>query len=270
MPIFQQKSERIIFIALLLEYVWICLSGGGFSSLANAPLFSIGVDPFFAFFYYLQIPQFILRHSFVCISLDLIIIALCLFVLFLKRFQIFILSFLLLILCIHYITLTGYIGHRNFQSGYVWICLPFLFSKEKNRNLIWEFLRYYIIFFYTSASFLKVYYGGIFDSNYVQHILSSQLLPYYAEGNHSWVTSINSYLIKHKGFAHFLYVGGWLIELLPVIGFFTKKYDWILFSLLLLFHFINWIIMDIAPIGQITLLLSFILLKWNEHSNKID
>ena len=36
-----------------------------------------------------------------------------------------------------------------------------------------------------------------------------------------------------------------------IIGFVTKKYDRLLAILLLGFHFMSWLIMDIAPFGQV-------------------
>ena len=47
----------------------------------------------------------------------------------------------------YYATLTACLGHRNFQSGMVFVFIPFLFRLKDNRYLAWEAVRYFILFF---------------------------------------------------------------------------------------------------------------------------
>ena len=54
------------------------------------------------------------------------------------------------------------------------------------------------------------------------------------------------------------------IETFFIVGFFTNKLNYILGVLLLILHFSNWIVMDIAPIGQLAVI--FFFLKYKDYT----
>jgi hypothetical protein len=155
------------------------------------------------------------------------------------------------LLLILYVTITGYLAHRNFQAGYVWFFFPFLFAKPVNRNFAFEATRYFLLFFYVSAAILKLSNNLSFSPAHFSDFLVNQFSPYFLESNTGWRTDLNLFLIQHKSFSGFLYVCSIVIELLALIGFFTKRYDRWIAIMLYAFHFTNWIIMDIAPVGQL-------------------
>lgn len=51
------------------------------------------------------------------------------------------------LLMLYYVTLTGNLGHINYQSGFVWVLMPLMFKSEKNKMLAFESLRFWILFF---------------------------------------------------------------------------------------------------------------------------
>ena len=87
--------------------------------------------------------------------------------------------------------------------------------------------------------------------------LEQQFIPYFLENNLSWRTTINLFLVNNWNTAYFLYCFAVVMECFFVIGFFTKKWDYILGILLILFHFSNWVLMDIAPIGHLSVVFFF-------------
>jgi hypothetical protein len=64
-----------------------------------------------------------------------------------------------------------------------------------------------------------------------------------------------------------MFWGAMLFEGFALIGFFTKKFDMLIGIILISFHFFNWAVMDIAPIGQLSLLclLFFRERLWNKN-----
>jgi hypothetical protein len=158
---------------------------------------------------------------------------------------------LLILLFIFYSIFTAHLGHRNYQSGYLFVLFPFIFRKLKNKQIVFEFTRYFLLFFYVSAALFK-FKGGLFlQPDHLSHAVSNQFTPYFLEQSYSLRTSFNLFLVTHYNFAQFLYLSAAIFEFVMIIGFFTKRYDHYLAIAILIFHFSNWFIMDIAPIGQI-------------------
>jgi hypothetical protein len=255
---------RIIFCIVLVEFLIIIFSGVSLSSLHGNPFFNIGVDPFYWLFFLLKIPQFIVAHQWIGIIIDsLLLLGLILFIKAPGNNKLALFLFLLM-LCF-YITLTGYLTHRNYQFGFVLVFFPFAFRNVTSKMLAYEALRYFLLFFYFSSALFKITGGNFFDENILSTFLKGQFAPYYLEGNTGWRTDLNGYLVDHSSVSYFLFVVGVLIELSAVLGFFTKKFDTKIAVLLILFHSANWILMDIAPIGQVGFIsLLFLSTHFNE------
>ncbi len=241
---------RILISILFIEYLIIFFSGISFTRLSGYSLFSIGVDPFFWLVYMAKIPQTILNNTWLAVLCDAgIIVAFMALIYDPLKNKIAVLLFCLLL--VFYMTYMGLIGTRNYMTGFFLVLVPFLFRATKNRQIAFETLRYFLLFFYMTAAIIKVQQSAVFGLHYFSNILINQLTPYFLEHNFSARTSVNIYLIGHPSVARILFLCGSVLEFIPFIGFFTKRYDAQLAILILLFHFTNWFIMDIAPIGQI-------------------
>lgn len=240
---------RALFCIVLFEFCLFIFSGVSFSFLHNDSFFSIGADPFFLLLYATKLPQFILSHYWFAFALDALIILL--FIFFIRDpFNDKIAIGLLLLLLLFYITLTGYLTHRNYQVGFFMVFIPFIFKKEISKQFAFEAIRYFILFFYFSAAVLKLSNSSLFQADHFSKMLTAQFAPYFLEGNTGFRTSLNLYLIQHSHIAYILYLGSFFIELSMIMGFFTKRFDKWLATALLLFHFTTWLVMDIAPFGQ--------------------
>ncbi|CAN5724219.1 hypothetical protein BH11BAC4_BH11BAC4_23140 [soil metagenome] len=241
---------RVLFCVVLLEWLLFIFSGVSFSFLHGNQFFSLEVDPVSWFFYLLHIPQFIITHQWISVSLDILIVLLLL--LFIRNpfiNQIAILLFILLL--IFYITLMSHLIHRNYQFGFFLVFIPFFFHKEINRKYAFTATRYFLLFFYVSAAFLKLTNGALSDPAHFSHLASGQFTPYFLEGNTGLRTSVNLYLVSHHAFGYMLFIISVILEFVTVVGFFSRRFDKWIALFLLLFHFANWFLMDIAPIGQI-------------------
>ena len=251
---------RILFRIVLFEYGLFIFSGASFSFLHGNNFFSIEADPAFWAVYLLKIPQFITGHQWIGILLDTSIIFLLLF--FLKDpFNNRLAILLFLLLFVFYTTFMGCLAHRNYQSGIFMVFIPFLFKSEKNKIFAFEATRYFLLFFYVSAAFLKLYNHSLVSEVHFSHLLSGQFTPYYLEANTGLRTNANLYLINHPAVSYILYLASFIAELIAIIGFFTKRFDKWIALVLLVFHFSNWFIMDIAPFGQVAFICLLFLSK---------
>jgi hypothetical protein len=244
-----------LILLVFLELLVFLISGVGYTSISNAPYFNIGVDPLYWIFYGLSIPQTIMKYPTLAITFDFLTIGFLLLA-FLKFNEKWI-RITVLLLLLYYVTLSGYLGHRNYQSGFVWVLMPLMFKTEKNKILAFEMLRYWLLFFYLSSAFFKISGNGIVHFNHLTSIFEHQFSPYYMEQNFGFRTQINSYLINHSLVAHLLFVFATGFEFFAIFGFFTKKLDKLIGALLIIFHLFNWLLMDIAPLGQLSILSIF-------------
>ena len=244
------RHYRIIVAILLTEICLYFISGIHLVSLQGNTFISFEQDPLLWFVYFTGVPQFILGNSLLCYVINSSILLL-LIILILNPLNRWVALVLAILLLIFYSIFTAHLGHRNYQSGYLFVLLPFLFAKRKNRQIVFEMTRYFLLFFYVSAAFFKIQSGSLFSGDHFSHAVINQFTPYFLEQSFSVRTYFNLYLLTHPYFSQSIYVIAALCELLLIIGFFTKKFDRQLALLILIFHFVNWFIMDIAPIGQI-------------------
>jgi len=252
-----------LILLVFIEFLIFEISGVGYASISKAPYFNIGVDPLYWIFYGLYIPQTILKYPIIAIFLDFATIGFLL--LSLLNFNEKWIRVTVLLLLVYYVTLTGYLGHRNYQSGFVWVLVPLMFNSEKNKILAFELLRYWLLFFYTSSAIFKIFGDGVFDTNHFTTILTQQFLPYYIEQNMGVRTLINNHFINGKINTQLLFWGAIMLEGSTILGFFTKNYDKIIGVLLIVFHLFNWLLMDISPIGQLSILSIFFLKSFKKN-----
>jgi hypothetical protein len=244
------SADKVIILIAALEFFILFLSGVSFSGLAGANFFDFGVDIFFALVFTTGLPQLISDHLWLGILMDVTVFALMM-LLFKNPRNNKIAIALLLLSFVFYITLMGYLTNRNYHAGIFLVWVPFLFRNSVGRSLAYEATRYYLLFFYFSAAVLKFYHQTLSDVDSLSANLVNQFKPYFIEGNTGVRTDLNLYLINHPTLSYILLVGATLVELACILGFFTKKWDKWLAILLLGFHAVNWLIMDIAPIGQL-------------------
>lgn len=244
------KQYRIILVILLIEVSVYFFSGIQVASFVNNTFISFEQDPLLWVVYFTGIPNLILSSNFLSYSIDVCIVVFLLLLIWNPVNRLTALA-LFVSLFIFYFIFTGHLGHRNYQSGYLFVLLPLLFLQQKNRQITFELTRYFLLFFYVSAAFYKLKSGSLFYDQHFSHTIINQFTPYFLEHNYSLRTGFHTFLISHSNFSSMLYIGAALFEFAAVVGFFTKRYDTLLGILFLLFHFANWFIMDIAPIGQI-------------------
>ena len=139
-----------LILLVFLELLVFLISGVGYTSISNDPYFNIGVDPLYWIFYGLSIPQTIMKFPILAAAFDFATMGFLLLSIF--KFNEKWVRCTVFLLLLNYLTLTGYLGHRNFQSGFVWVLMPLMFKSEKNKMLAFEMLRYWILFFYASSS----------------------------------------------------------------------------------------------------------------------
>jgi hypothetical protein len=263
----QIMAIRFILIVTLIEFLIFIVSGVSLSYQYGNTFFSIGVDPAFWLFYLMKVPQTIALYKPLGMAIDACIVLLLVLLIYNpKKFRIAAILFILMLL--FYTTLTGFLSHRNYQTGFILVLIPFMF-REINQFFAYNAIRYFLLFYYLSSAVFKIS-NGLSNTESFSSVLVNQFSPYFLENNTGWRTDLNLYLIYNPGTSFFLYCSAIVLELSALIGFFTKKYDVVLCLLFLAFHVGNWVIMDIAPMGHISFVLLLLISKYYIAPNYLN
>lgn len=137
----------------------------------------------------------------------------------------------------------------------------FMFNNEKTFSFLVDALRYFFLYFITSAALWKFIQGGIFNMNEMSGVLLYQHNQQLTNSPGYWQTDFYYWLIQHPGVSWCLYAAATIIELSFIIGFFTKKYDRLLAWLFIVFLIADYFIMRIPYFEMLPFLLTIQLNK---------
>jgi hypothetical protein len=113
-------------------------------------------------------------------------------------------------------------------EGFIaWLLFPFLLmtSNLTSFYFVLQALRYFLLFFFTSAGIWKFVQGGILNVDQMSGILLYQHKEYLTSSPDFWYTTFTYWLIGHPHISYLLYAAATLLELSFITGFFTIKYD---------------------------------------------
>lgn len=150
----------------------------------------------------------------------------------------------------------------SIEGSIAWLLFPFLFiaADLKTFYFILQGLRFFFLYFFTSAVVWKLVQGGFFNMSQMSGILLFQHKEYLTSSPMTWYSIFIYWLIKHPFTSYCLYFIATVLEAVFVIGFFTRKYDSWLIAATVLFLFADYFFMripywEVAPF-IITLLFS--------------
>jgi hypothetical protein len=245
--------NRLIWLTVAIEWGLMMLSGLNLGNFYGAGFFEFGIDPVYWGFFLTGLPRLIQTQFGLGLALS-ILTGLSLIIGIFKPINRWnaILSFGLLLS--HYLMITAHMGHRNFQTGFFLILLPFFFKAE-SQKLAWEGMRYWILLFYASAGFYKILHFSDIPFNYLSDQIKQNWLMHRLENATDMRMIFIDRLIASPITTNFIFWTGCLLELFCLTGLFTHKLDRCIFLGLVVLHVGIWLLMDIGFIGQMAFLL---------------
>lgn len=191
-------------------------------------------------------PRFIIQHYSAALLVDTAVVLFTLLCFFSEKYRHLFAGLLILFFLAQRITIESYAcSHTKSMSALFIALLPFCFKREKNFYLTAEFSRYFLLYVLSVSAFYKLYNGAALQpQNFAvtlvnQHTDLATLHPAHI------CYQISSYLVSHPNIAGISYILLFLTQAAFFIGFFTKKYDRILFLLLVFFVIFTYLIMRI-------------------------
>lgn len=251
----QKATMMVIGVLLLLFYRF--MSNSLFSQMAQPPFLFTENELVYRLLQLLNIPQFIVGNSFFSALADLLLFLFP--ILFLLTQQLLHARFLTLLLLLYFFTFNMVTGHHyHGWIGAIWITIPFWTKNEQRFNFLWRGVRYYWLMIFASAALWKIMRGSAFYEPQLSNILLAQQADLLLQHASNWRAEIIHYLIQNQSVSHEVFLLNIMLQLSFLVGFFTAKYDRLLFVLTLLFVVSNYLVMGILSAELLVLNLVFL------------
>jgi hypothetical protein len=191
------------------------------------------------------LPKFVLYNELTStlFSYALIGFLMASFVLVEKRFLTVVAGVLLLLYQLLFNYKLGY--HTHHLYGLHFALLPFYFKKE-NFYLSANFARIMVCITYFFAGFFKLIGKGYLSLDSFSNTLQNQHSAYFYFHPDTLRSEFALYMINHTNVAWSFFFIAMLMQLGFILGLFSKRFDVFLCLFLLLFHIMDWFLMNLG------------------------
>jgi hypothetical protein len=261
------NSQRIILTRLVVGYMLIFLvlrlvENSTPSGLMSPPLFIVQMDISYWLYRLIHIGDFIIYNHAGAIGFDFLLFASgCLCFMFPLQIR-WVILFSILVF-IYILTLNGFgMHHAHAMTGMMIVLLPFWVIDNDKFYLLWQGIRYYTCFLYGMAFIWKTLIKDSFF-NWQQGIGSFKLnlVTYLYHNPHGLIAAFFRWCIREEWFLNAGNLLLMLIEASMLIGFFTKKWDRLLFWFPVFIHLTTYFFSDVLFFELLVLDFSFLSIK---------
>jgi hypothetical protein len=252
------KRLVLSFITLALLYFW--YSGMMLHHVYDSPFYYKGADITYWMFYWLQVPQLVLGSESAAWIFDLLLIlGFISSIAFIDKRGFTIISGILLIV---YQVLFNYkIGyHTHHLYGFQFALLPFYFSRG-TFGLATRFAGILACCSYAFAGFSKLYHKGWLVFNSFSDILQNQHAGYFYLQQEHWRSALGLWLIGHPLIGYLFFGGAMLLQLSFAIGILTVRWNVVFALFIVLFHLMDWWLMNLGVFMSMTVMAWLFLYK---------
>jgi hypothetical protein len=145
------------------------------------------------------------------------------------------------------LTYNSYSCHHNHSiAGIMILPYAFLAKDEKSFKLAWDGMRYFCLYVYADAFFVKTFIGQnlFYFPDGVEFIKTNQS-AFLLQNPDSALHRVYAFFITHPRLSYTGFVGMVLLQGCMLLGFFTKKWDKYLFFIPIVFHSITYFFVDV-------------------------
>ncbi len=160
---------------------------------------------------------------------------------------------------------------NSIEGHLAWLLFPFIFMFRDKETfaVLFEGLRYFFLFFFCSSGIWKVVQGGVFNPAQMSGVLLFQHDTMLVSSPLYWQSRLVVFLIQHQTTGYLLYCCAAALQLLFLIGFFTKKFDRWLAAGFVIFLLMDYLVMRISYIEVLPLLLTLtVSFKGNAYNDE--
>ena len=268
---FSQKQAnflcRLVFCVILADLVFAAFSNTLIHQLQAPVLKFPYLDPTFWLVHILKIPGFISSNFYVAWFWDIVLFASCTGVIIFPQKK-WLLAVFIVFYFVYYIIFNSYgLHHTHSLIPFLITPLAFLFTK-KSFSFAWQGLRYFLLFSYSAAFLWKFFRFSWLQSSQGILIVKKNLTPYLFFNPNTFMAEIYWWFLNHPFLTETIFLAGFILEGVFIIGFFTRKYDKALFIISLLLPLGFWFLAD--AVFYEMLVLSLTLLPVSTISKFVD
>ncbi|MEM7103118.1 MAG: hypothetical protein AAF502_08320 [Bacteroidota bacterium] len=208
--------------------------------LASPVLKFAWVDLAYWMVHLLRLPEMITGHLAVSIVFDLLLFTSAVLSAVFVNKRIFPIAFGVLF-ALYFLTYNSFSAHHTHcMAGILLVSIPFWFKSDKSFSFLWEGLRYFTLWIYFSAFLWKLFRGALFHLDQGYAVFLNETANYIVQAPDSFWGKTYSYFIANPDLATVFVAAGVIAQAAFIIGFFTRKLDWLWFILPILFHTISY------------------------------
>lgn len=252
--------KRFVFGTIFLALCYFWYSGMMLHHVWNSPFHYKGADLSYWIFHWLRIDRLVDLG----IGFNLAFSALLLgsflagFIFIHKRWIAIMAGVLLLIYQIQFNSKIGYHTHHLF--GFQFALLPFYFRENLSRQAL-GLARILCVLAYFFAGFFKLYQGAWLSYDSFAYVLENQHAAYLYFNPDGLRSRTVKFMIEHHGIGYVFFISAMLLQLSFILGLFTNKYNKFLALFIVLFHIMDWFLMNLGVFMGMTLMAWLLLYK---------
>jgi len=245
-------------IALALIYFW--YSGMMLHHVYDSPFQYKGSDITYWMFHWLRIPHLVLYNGLTAMVFDiLLILSFISSIAFIdKRGFTIVSGIFILVYQVLFNYKIGYPTHHLF--GFHFALLPFYFKKDLFQLSV-RFAGILSCLAYAFAGFSKLYHKGWMVYHSFSDILQSQHAAYFYFHPEALRTKFCLWMIEHPGMGFTFFLSAMILQLSFIAGLFTRRYNKLLALFIVLFHLMDWWLMNLGVFMGMTVMAWLFLYK---------
>ncbi len=228
------QFQHIYFLLAIFWYILMWYNSVLFSQLNDPPVSSMQNDLTYFLLYKIHFFDLIIHSDILSLVFDI--------TLFLSILSSFIFcaktifpKIFVVLYTYYFLTFFFYSGSHGSWVGILMTCWLFIAKTDIKFAIYFEVVRYYILFHFVSAGIYKVVHSGLYHLDSFAKTIFVQNEYVLFENPNSWRSTSILYLSNNPSLVYCFLLGGCLLELAFIVGFFTKKFDVLLFFLVILF-----------------------------------
>jgi hypothetical protein len=245
------KRFVLSFITLALIYFW--YSGMMLHHIYDSPFQYKGADITYWLMHWSGLPKLVLFSETSATIFDIILIlSFTLSIAFIDKRGFTIVSGILILL---YQLLFNYkLGyHTHHLFGFHFALLPFYFKRDLF-SLATRFAGILACMSYAFAGFLKLYHKAWMVWDSFSNVLQNQHAAYFYFNPEALRTRVCLWLIEHPGFGYSFFMAAMILQLSFIAGIFTSRFNKALACFIVLFHLMDWCLMNLGVFMCMTVL----------------
>ncbi|MCC6817607.1 MAG: hypothetical protein IT245_01770 [Bacteroidia bacterium] len=245
--------KRIVFSFVLLALLYFWYSGMMLHHVWDSPFQYKGADLTYWFLHSLRVDKLLTSNQFIAQVFSFVLISFFVLAsLFPKKRSLAIVSgILLLFYQVIFNMKLGYHTHHLF--GFQFALLPFYFKESLFKPSL-GLAKVLCCLSYFFAGFFKLYQGAWLSFDSFSHVLSNQHAAYLYFNPTGIRSLVVHYMISHPSIGFMFFISAMIVQLSFIVGVFSNKWNKYLAVFIVLFHVMDWFLMNLGVFMGMTLL----------------